>query len=90
MAFDFFRDEGFVGEPFLFLDVSASGKGYLGSVTSPCFYLSSRTSSSSSLSTLSPPPPSGESSVVSFDAQLNFWASSFFFFMLLLDASYSS
>jgi hypothetical protein len=89
VAFDFFCDEGFFGEPFLFLEVSASGRGYLGSGTSPFFFLSSPPSSSS-LSTSSPPPSSGEFGVVSFDALLNSCTSSFFFFLLLLGASYSS
>ena len=83
LSFDFFRDEGFVREPFLFLDVSASERGSLGCVTSPYFYLSSPPSSSS-LSTFSPPPPSCESSVVSFDVLLNFCNSSLFLFLLLI------
>jgi hypothetical protein len=41
VALDFFRDVGFVGETFLFLEVSASSIGSLGCVTSPCFCLSS-------------------------------------------------
>jgi hypothetical protein len=55
VSLDFFRNVGFVGETFLFLEVSASSIGSLGSVTSPCFYLSS------SLSTLPSPPPPSES-----------------------------
>jgi hypothetical protein len=89
LAFDFFCNEGFIEEPFLFLDVSASVWGYLGVVTSPSFYLY-YSPSSFSLSTLSPPSPSGESGVVSFDALLNSYTSSLFFFLLLLGASYSS
>jgi hypothetical protein len=38
---DFFREEGFMGETFLFLDLSVSSGGFCGSVTSPCFFLSS-------------------------------------------------
>jgi hypothetical protein len=35
LAFDFFRDEGFFRESFLFWDVSTSVRGSLGDVTSP-------------------------------------------------------
>jgi hypothetical protein len=89
LALEFFHDEGFLGEPFIFLDVSIFGRGSLGGVTSPCSCFSS-SPSSSSLSTSSPPPPSGESGVVSFDALFSSYTSSFFFFLLLLGASYSS
>jgi hypothetical protein len=89
LAFEFFRDEGFFGEPFLFLDVSIFGGGSLGGVTSPCSYFSS-SPSSSSLSTLSPPPPSSEFDVISFDALFGSCTSSLFFLLLLLGASYSS
>jgi hypothetical protein len=89
LVFDFFHNEGFIGEPFLFLDVFASVSGSLGDVTSPYFCLSS-SPSSSSFSTSSPPSPSGESDVVSFDALLNSYTSSFFFFLLLLGVSYFS
>jgi hypothetical protein len=88
-VFDFFRDEGFCREPFIFLDVSVFVMGFLGGVTSPCYYFFS-SPSSSSLYTSSPPPPSGESGVVSFDALLNSCTSSFFFFLLLLGVPYSS
>jgi hypothetical protein len=50
LAFDFFHDVGFLGETFLFLDVSASSRGNLGGVTLPYSSLSSF-SSFSSLST---------------------------------------
>jgi hypothetical protein len=36
LALDFFRETGFVGETFLFLDGSVSSTGSLGSVISPC------------------------------------------------------
>jgi hypothetical protein len=89
LALDFFRDEGFMGETFLFLDVSASSRGSLGSVTSPYLCFSS-SPLSSSLSTSSPPPPLGESKIVSSDVLFNSYTSSFFFLLLLLGASYSS
>jgi hypothetical protein len=89
LAFEFFRDKGFFGEHFLFLDVSSFMMGSLGDVTSSCFYFFS-SPSSSSLYTSSPPPPLGESVVVFFDALINSCTSSFFFFLLLLGASYSS
>jgi hypothetical protein len=38
LAFDFFRDVGFMGETFLLLDGSVSSGGFCGGVTSPCFY----------------------------------------------------
>jgi hypothetical protein len=37
LAFDFFRDVGFMGETFLLLYGSTSLGGFYGSVTSPCF-----------------------------------------------------
>jgi hypothetical protein len=89
VAFDFFHNEGFIKEPFLFLDVFSSERGSLGGVTSSCLCLSSPPSSSS-FYTLSPPPSSSESDVVSFDVLLNSCTPSFFFFLLLLGASYSS
>jgi hypothetical protein len=89
VSLDFFWDVGFVGETFLFLEVSTSSIGSLGDVTSPCFYLSS-SPLSSSLSTLSSPPLLGESEAVSSDALFNFYTSSFFFLLLLLGASYFS
>jgi hypothetical protein len=88
LALDFFHDEGFMGETFLFLDVSASSMGSLGCYFT-CFFLSS-SPFSSSLSTSSPPPPPGESEAVSSDALFNSCTSSFFFLLLLLGASYSS
>jgi hypothetical protein len=88
LAFDFFRDEDFVGEPFLFLDVSIFVRGSLSSVTLSCFLLYSSPSSSYFYS--SSPPPSSESNVVSFDALLHSCISYFFLFLLLLGASYSS
>jgi hypothetical protein len=36
-ALDYFREVGFVGETFIFLEGLASSKGSLGDVTSPCF-----------------------------------------------------
>jgi hypothetical protein len=33
LAFEFFHDEGFNGETFIFLDVSASSRGFFGGVT---------------------------------------------------------
>jgi hypothetical protein len=69
LSFDFFRDEGFIGEPFIFLDVSVSVNVSLGGVTFPFLCLSSPPSSYY-LSTSSPPPPLGESGVVSFDVFL--------------------
>jgi hypothetical protein len=38
LAFDFFRDVGFVGETFLLLDGSMSSGGFCGGVNFPCFY----------------------------------------------------
>jgi len=35
LDFYFFRDECFIGEPFLLLDVSTSRRGYFGGVTLP-------------------------------------------------------
>jgi hypothetical protein len=89
LARDFFHNEGFFGEPFLFLDVSISVRGFLGGVTLPCSCFSS-SPSSSSLSTSSPPPPSGESGVASSDALCVSCTSSFFFFFFFLGPSYSS
>jgi hypothetical protein len=88
LAFEFFRNEGFFEEPFIFLDLSASVMGSLGGVTLPCSCFFS-SPSSSSLSTFSP-PSSGESGVVSFDVLLHSCTSSFFFFLLFLGASYYS
>jgi hypothetical protein len=93
VALDFFHDVGFVGETFLFLEVSASSIGSLGGVTSPCFCSSSYPFSSSlsySFSTSSSPPPQGESEAFSSDPLFSFCTSSFFFLLLLLGASYSS
>jgi hypothetical protein len=89
LALDFFRNVGFMGETFLLLDGSASSGGLCGSVTLPCFCLSS-SPSFSSLSTSSSPPPLGEYNAVSSDVLLSFYTSSFFFFLLLLGASYAS
>jgi hypothetical protein len=88
LAFEFFHAKGFFGETFIFLDVSVSVRGYLGSVTSPLSFLYS-SPSTYSFSTSSPPLPLGESDVVSSDVLFNFCTSSFFFFLLLLGASYS-
>jgi hypothetical protein len=85
---DFFYDVSFIGETFLFLDISASSREFLGSVTSPCFCLSS-SPYFSSLSTSSSPPPLSESDVVSSDVFCISYTYSFFFFLLLLGASYS-
>jgi hypothetical protein len=82
LSLDFFRDVSFVGEIFLFLDVSSSSRGFLGGVTSPCFCLYSFPLSSS-LSTLSSPPTLGDSEVVSSDALLSSCIYSFFFLLLL-------
>jgi hypothetical protein len=89
LALDFFRDVGFVGETFLFLEVLASSRGSLGGVTSPCFFLYS-SPLSSSLYTLSSPPPLGEFEVVSSEALFSSCTYSVFFLLLLLGASYSS
>jgi hypothetical protein len=37
LSLDFFRDVGFIGENFLFLDVSISSRGFQGGVTLPFF-----------------------------------------------------
>jgi hypothetical protein len=89
VALEFFHEVGFVGETFIFLEVSASSIGSLGGVTSPYLCLYSFPLSPS-LSTSSLPPPPSESEVVSSDAMLRFYTSSFFFLLLLLGASYSS
>jgi hypothetical protein len=93
VAWDFFRVEGFYGQPFLSSDVSASVRGSFGGVTSPLSFLSS--SPSSSWFTSSPPPSAGESDAVSFDAlffsslSMSYTSSFFFFLFVLLGPSYS-
>jgi hypothetical protein len=89
LYFDFFHDEGFMGETFLFLDASASSMGFLGGVTSSDSFLS-YSPFSFSLSTSSPPLHPSESKVVSSDALFNSCTSYFFFLLLLLGAFYSS
>jgi hypothetical protein len=89
LAFEFFHDVGFVGETFLLLDVFASSRGFLGGVTSPCFFLSS-SPSFSHLSTSSTPPLLGEFDAIFSDALFISCTSSFLFFLLLLGAPYSS
>jgi hypothetical protein len=89
LDFDFFHDEVFFGESFLFLDVYVSSRGSLGGVTSPYLCLSS-SPSSSSFSTSSPSPPSGESDAVSSDALCISFTYSFLLLLLLLGASYTS
>jgi hypothetical protein len=88
LAFEFFHDVGFIGETFLFLDVSTSSSGFLGGVTSPYFLLSS-SPSLYSLSTSSSFPLQGEFDAFSSDALFISCTSSFFFFLLPLGASYS-
>jgi hypothetical protein len=84
---EFFHEECFMGETFLFLDGSVSSRGFCGGVTSPflsfSYYFSSFLTSSS-------PPLLGDSDAVSSDALCNSCTSCFFFFLLLLGASYSS
>jgi hypothetical protein len=89
LALEFFRDVGFVGETFLFLDVSGLSGGFCSSVTSPFFCLS-YSPLCSSLSTSSPPPLLGESDAVFSDVLCISCTYSFFFILLLLGASYSS
>jgi hypothetical protein len=64
--FNFFREEGFRGETFLFFKGSTSS---LGSVTSPGFC---------SVSTSSSPPQSGDTEAVFPEVMLKFWTSSVF------------
>jgi hypothetical protein len=66
VAFNFFREEGFREETFLFFKGSTSS---LGGVTSLGFYSSS---------TLSPPPLSGDTEGVLPEVLLKFWTSSVF------------
>jgi hypothetical protein len=89
LARDFFHAEGFFGETFLFFNISASVRGYLGGVTSPYFCLSS-SPSSSFWSTSSSPPSPGDSDAISSDVLFISYTSSLFFFLLLLGPSYSS
>jgi hypothetical protein len=65
VAFDFFLEEGFRGEPFLF---------FRGSTLSPCSYLTSFSPNSSPSS-----PCSSEIETVFSDALSTLWTSSFFF-----------
>jgi hypothetical protein len=79
----FLREEGFVGETFLFFKGSASS---LGGVTFPFFFSSSFPFISS---TSSSPPRSGDTEVVFYDALLKSWTSSVFFLLLVLGVSCS-
>jgi len=88
LSLEFFHEEGFMRETFLFLDIYVSSGGFWGSFTSPSFYIYS-SPFSSSLSTTSSPPPLGDSKEVSSDGLLNSCISSFFFLLLLLGVSYS-
>jgi hypothetical protein len=75
VAFDFFHEEGFRGEPFLF---------FRGSTSSPCFcsnYFSSNSWPS--------PPCSGDMEVVFMDALSNSGTSSVLFVLLGLGVSYA-
>jgi hypothetical protein len=71
-AFDFFWEEGFRGETFLFFKGSTSS---LGDFTSPSISLAS---------TSSPPPRSGDMEEVFNEVMLKFWTSSVFFRLLVL------
>jgi hypothetical protein len=73
VAFDFFQEEGFGGEPFLF---------FKGSTSSPCFY-------STSLSSNSSPSPPFSSDMEAFftDTLSNSWTSLVFFVLLGLGVS---
>jgi hypothetical protein len=75
--FDFFREEGFRGETFLFFKGSTSS---LGDVTSPGLY---------SISTSSPPPQSGDMEEVFTEVLIKFWTSSVFFYLLVTSVFYS-
>jgi hypothetical protein len=83
VAFNFFREEGFKGETFLFFRESTSS---LGGVTSPGFYLVPFPFSSS---TSSSPPQSGDIEEVFPEALLKSWTSSVFFVLLGLGVSCS-
>jgi len=83
VALDFFQEEVFEGETFLFFNGSAS---YLGAVTSPCFYSSYFPFISST--SLSPPQP-GDTEAVFSEALLNSWTSSIFFLLLVPGVSCS-
>jgi hypothetical protein len=83
VALNFFREEGFGGETFLFFKGSASS---LGGVTSPCFYSSSFPFISS---TSSSPPRPGDTEEVFFEVMLKSWNSSVFFLLLVLGVSCS-
>jgi hypothetical protein len=76
VALDFFREEGFLGEIFLFFKGSTSS---LGGVTFPffCSYSLSLTSS-----TFSSSPRPSDTEVVFSDAFLKSWTSSVFFLLL--------
>jgi hypothetical protein len=75
VAFDFFREEGFRGKPFLF---------FRGSTSYPFFY-STYLSFNSSPST----PCSGDMEAVFTDALSNSWTSSVFFVLLISGVSYA-
>jgi hypothetical protein len=78
-SFDFFQEEGFQGETFLFFEGSSFS---LGSVTSPLFC------SASMPSIASPPPPcSGEMEAVFTNVLYKSWTSSIFFILLGLGVS---
>jgi hypothetical protein len=74
VAFTFFQEEGFRGEPFLFLRESTSSPSFCSTSLSP--------KSSPS------PPCSGEMEAVFTDALSNSWTSSVFFALLGLGVSY--
>jgi hypothetical protein len=76
VAFNFFQEEGFRGETFLFFRGSTSS---LGSVTSPSFFSSPLPFISS---TLSSHPQSGDTEAVFPETLLNSWTSLVFFVLL--------
>jgi hypothetical protein len=83
VALDFFQEEGFEGETFLFSKGSAS---FLGGVTSPCFcsyYFIFVSSNSSS------PPRLGDTEAISSDVLLKSQTSLVFFLLLVLCVSCS-
>jgi hypothetical protein len=83
VVLNFFWEESFGGETFLFFRGSTSS---LGSVTSPCFYSSPLPFISS---TLSSPPQSGDTEEVFLEALLKSWTSSVFFLQLVPGVFYS-
>jgi hypothetical protein len=73
VAFDFFQEEGFGGEPFLF---------FMGSTSSSCLC-----STSFSFNSLPSPPCSGDMEIVFTDVLSISWTSSVFLVMLGLGVS---